>query len=106
MDQDARPAHVAQEFVPEPLAAARDDHALAGPAQIRQDLASRGVANDGADGDLDDLLLAPPAVLIAALAVHAPAGAVEPLVAEIQKSRKLRVGRRDDVAAVAAVAAV
>src|ERR1044071_6762033 len=88
------------------LAAVRDDHALAGSAQIGQNFAAARIADDRADRHRSDFVLAAPAVLVLAAAVLAAAGAIKPLIAEIEQRREIGIGHRDDVAAGAPVAAV
>ena len=59
-----------------------------------------------AQRDVDEGIVAAPARLAPALAVHAALGAQMPPEAERREVAHVRVGDQDDVAAVAAVAAV
>ena len=73
---------------------------------ILDDLATLGIAHQRAPGDLDGQAFAVLAGLAAALAVHAVAGHILALVAEVHQRGHIVVHLQDDGAAAAAVAAV
>jgi len=73
---------------------------------VLDDLAAFGVPHQRAPGHADGQALAVLAGLAAALAVHAVAGHVFALVAEVHQRGHVVVHLQDDGAAVAAVAAV
>jgi hypothetical protein len=93
--------------VPFPATTTGSNHdSLAGVFQISQKLARQMIANQCADGHSDHTVLAAPAVAVAARAISAAPALDQFLITQIQKSRQLRVGFRDNVASGAAVAAI
>ena len=87
-------------------AAARDHDPCAGVREIGDRHLAAGVVDLRAERHVDDRVLAVPAGLAAALAVHAALAAQVPAEAERREVAHVRVGEQHDVAAVAAVAAV
>ena len=88
-----------------------DDDALAGLREIGNLVHGRlrlrvELAHDGAQGHLEDEVLAIPAVTTRTLAVRAATGSEVVLVAVVNEGAQLGVGLDDDAAAVAAVTAV
>ena len=90
---------------PAALAAAAEDERL-GVGHILDDLVRFRVAHDGAARHADREILALLAELARALTVHAVVGDVFALVAKVHQRGHVVVDNEDDVAAVAAVAAV
>ena len=90
---------------PAALAAAAEDERL-GVGHVLDDLVRLRVAHDGAAGDADREILALLAELARALTIHAGLSDVFALVAEVHQRRHIVVDHKDDVAAVAAVAAI
>jgi len=90
---------------PAALAAAAEDERL-GVGHILDDLVRFRVAHDGAARHADREIIALLAELARALTVHAVVGDVFALVAKVHQRGHVVVDNEDDVAAVAAVAAV
>src|SRR5690349_1535902 len=88
-----------------PSAAARNNYALTSSLQITHQLTRCGVTDNGSDRDIDDAVVTAVPVTVAAHAMLPAAGFVELLVTQIEQCRELRIGNRDDITAVAAVAA-
>jgi hypothetical protein len=88
-----------------PSAAARNNYALTSSLQITHQLTRCGVTDNGSDWDIDDAVVTAVPVTVAAHAMLPAAGFVELLVTQIEQCRELRIGNRDDITAVAAVAA-
>ncbi len=88
-----------------PLPPLGQHDAGAGADEVGDDPAV-GRADDGAGGHAQDLVLAPGAVPVAALARLAVAGLLVRAVVEVEQRVHAGVDLEDDVAAVAAVAAV
>src|SRR2546430_15449943 len=86
-------------------AAVRDENALAGRGEIRQRFAGFGVIDHGADGDLQNHVVAGVACAIRTFAMTA-AGSLEfAIVAVAEKRVVVGIGFEIDAAAIAAVAA-
>ena len=87
-------------------AATGDDHLLAGRHQIKEDLLGFRIADDGARGQFKDQILAVAAGFLTALTGGAIGRLVVSSILEMVESAFVRVGDKDDVAAVTAVTAV
>src|SRR5581483_4791343 len=86
-------------------AAASNDHALIGTAEIVNDFPGCVVVNDGADGNFEDDVRAFAAGAIRAFAVASALGVVFGVEAEVDERVVALAGFHDDVAAASAVSA-
>ena len=103
-----RPALVRQELgvAASTAASRRGQPTIAVVGQVGQQFAGVQIAGDGAFGNSHLQRLAPLAVLVLALAVHAILGPAVGMVAEGEQRRDVAIGDQPDVAALAPVAAV
>ena len=85
---------------------AGDDHRITRPLHVAEHVAAVAVADDGPRGDLDDEVLGPSTGAVRALAVLAPVGLEVTLGRQVGEVGEPLDGAHDDVAAIAAVAAV
>ena len=83
-----------------------ENHFLAVAVEVGHDLAGFGVTDYGADRHPQRDVLAPLAVAVFAAAVFAALGAVAAGVAIVEQGVDVAVGDREDVAAMAAIAAI